>query len=134
VQGGTAIAGLQRAFSLQDWDALRECFAPEALISDHRTLGFERFDREGWVEWVRLFAELASDLRAEPFAVPAFGAHGAISLVRVSGTQREGGAFEHVFAGVFATAGGRIVRYDLFDLTDLDDAFARYAEIEAEHR
>jgi class 3 adenylate cyclase/ketosteroid isomerase-like protein len=131
LRGLATIARFRRAFDAHDLDAFRECLAPEAVLHEHRTLGFVPRDREAWMEWTRQFVELAPDVRAEVIAIPAMGPCGTLSLVRVVGTQRDGGPFEYVFAGVFETAGDRIVRYDFFDIGDLDGAQARYAEIEA---
>jgi hypothetical protein len=125
------LARFRRAYDAHDFDAMRACLAPEFAFQDHRMLGLApTSDRDHFIEWTRQFVELAPDLRAEVIAIPAMGPTCMLSVARVFGTQREGGAFEQVFAGVFECRDDRILRYDLFDAGDLAGARARYAEIE----
>jgi hypothetical protein len=58
-----------------------------------------------------------------------------VRVLRLFGTQRDGGEFENVFLGISLTDGERIERYELFDIDDVDDvdaALARFAELCAE--
>ncbi len=44
----------------------------------------------------------------------------------------DGGPFENVFAAVALTDGDRIQRYEIFDVTDAEQALARFAELSGE--
>jgi len=52
-----------------------------------------------------------------------------VRVLRLFGTQRDGGEFENVFLGVSLTDGERIQRYELFDIDDVDAALARFEEL-----
>jgi hypothetical protein len=66
------------------------------VICDHRRLGFETFDREGWLASLGVFAELAPDVRSEPFRILAWNRRGRVSLTRVLGMTRDGAEFENL--------------------------------------
>ncbi|HUI27315.1 MAG TPA: hypothetical protein VL403_14635, partial [Candidatus Kryptonia bacterium] len=55
---------------------------------------------------------------------------GRVDAQRVFGTMPDGGgAFENVFIRVIVTAGDRISHYEIFDVGDVDQALARFAEL-----
>ena len=119
------------AFTRHDWDGLRRCLAEQAVVWDRRPLGFETFDREGWLASLRVLAELAPDVRSEPLRLLAWNRRGRASLTRVSGTTRDGAEFETVFVSVFVAPGAQIERFERFDLAELDSALARFEELTA---
>ena len=129
--GQAAIAALGRGFTRHAWDEVRACFAPDGVMQDHRTLGFGELGVEGWIDSLRVFSELAPDVRMEPLRILAWNARGRVSLVRVHGT-REGGAFENLFVSLAFTPGDRIQRFEFFDVADAPRALARFAELSAE--
>jgi ketosteroid isomerase-like protein len=45
------------------------------------------------------------------------------------GTQLDGGEFENLFVAVTIVGSGRIQRHELFEIEDLDQAFARFEEL-----
>jgi hypothetical protein len=130
--GQAAIAALGDAVTRHDWEAVRRCFTADGATLDHRTLGLDAFRADEWVESLRAFADLAPDVSVEPFAILAWNDHGRVSLTRVVGTQRSGGAFENVFVGVAMTRGDRIARFEFFDAEDAGRALARFEELCAE--
>jgi hypothetical protein len=117
------------AFTRHDWDGLRRCLAEEAVVVDRRRLGFETFDREGWLTSLRALAELAPDVRSEPLRVLASNPRGRAALTRVVGTTRDGAEFENVFVSLFVAPGAQIERFERFELAELDRALARFEEL-----
>ena len=103
--------------------------AEDASVCDHRRLGFETFDREGWLASLAVFAELAPDVRSEPFRILAWNRRGRASLTRVLGTTRDGAEFENLLVSVFLAPGDRIQRFEMFDVTDVERALARFEEL-----
>jgi hypothetical protein len=128
--GQAAIAGLARGFTRRAWDEVRACFTPDAVMEDHRTLGFGELGVEGWLDSLRTLPELAPDVQMEPLRILAWSTRGCVSLVRVCGT-REGGAFENLLLSVGFTPGDRIQRLEVFDVADAERALARFATLDA---
>jgi class 3 adenylate cyclase/ketosteroid isomerase-like protein len=128
--GQAAIAVQAGAFTRHDWASLRACFSDDAATEDHRQLGLGSFPIDGWIDSLRAFAALAPDVSLEPIRILAWNERGRVSVLRVRGT-REGGPFENVFVGLAATRGGRIQRYEFFDVGDAERALARFAELGA---
>jgi hypothetical protein len=129
IGGQAPIAALHLAIARHDWEALRGCLAPDAVIHDHRPLRLGELGPDPWVESLRVQVELAPDVNAEAFRILAWNRHGRVHLMRVFGTLREGGPFENVFVTVFLTEGDRIQRQEFFDLADADRALARFEEL-----
>jgi hypothetical protein len=126
--GQAAIAALARGFTRRAWDEVRACFTPDAVMQDHRTLGFGELGVEGWLDSLRTLPELAPDVQMEPLRILAWSTRGCVSLVRVYGTH-EGGAFENLLLSVGFTPGDRIQRLEVFDVADAERALARFAEL-----
>ncbi len=129
--GRDPVSELGVAFTRHAWEELRSCLAEDAAICDHRRLGYETFDREGWLASLAVFAELAPDVRSEPFRVLAWNRRGRASLTRVLGTTRDGAEFENLLVSVFLAPGDRILRFEMFDIADVDRALARFEELTA---
>src|SRR5439155_19286519 len=55
--------------------------------------------------------------------------YGSVSLVRLFGTLRAGGAFESPNLSVTTVADGRIRRLEMFELEHVDAALARFAAL-----
>jgi ketosteroid isomerase-like protein len=131
-----AVAGWGRTFAESDWDVVRSHWSGDAVISDHRALRFGAalgdLGRDAYLDSLRALAELAPDARTEAPRYLAWNQWGVVRVVRLFGTQRDGGEFENVFLGVLMTDGDRIERYELFDIDDVDAALARFEELCAE--
>jgi hypothetical protein len=125
-----AITAFGDSFRRRDWAACHGCYTGDAVMQDHRRLGFGSVSIDGWVESWRVLVELAPDVSAEQFRLLVWSERGRVSVMRQHGT-REGGPFESVFVGVFLTRGDHIERYELFDLEDTERALARFAELSA---
>jgi hypothetical protein len=125
-EGQAAIA----SFRLGRRDGGRGCFTDDAVIEDHRTLGFGSMSLDEWIESWRVLVELAPDVSADMLRILTWSERGRVAVMLQHGT-REGGPFESVFIPVFLTRGDHIERYELFDLADADRALARFAELSA---
>ena len=133
VGGQAPIATLIQAFNGRDWAALRAVLAEEAAVLDRRTLGLGELGAGAWIDSLRALAELAGDVRMEPFRILAWNGRGRVSVTRMHGT-RDGGAFENLLVTLALTRGDRIERFELFDPADAERALARFAELsEASH-
>jgi len=131
VAGRDPVTELGVAFTRHAWEDLRSCLAEDVEICDHRRLGFEPFDRERWLESLAVFAELAPDVRSEPFRILAWNRRGRASLTRVLGTTRDGAEFENLLVSVFLAPGDRILRFEMFEIADVERALARFEELTA---
>jgi hypothetical protein len=130
IGGQAPIAALSRAFTRHDWETVRGCLAPDAVVCDRRALSvIGTVDRDRFVEFTRTFDELAPDVGGETLRIVTWNHRGRVDVVRQFGTILDGGAFEHVIVRVFVTDGARIQRYELFDVGDTDRAVARFAEL-----
>jgi hypothetical protein len=115
----------------RNWAAwYRGCFTDDAVLQDHRRLGFGSMSLDEWIESWRVLIELAPDVSADLLRILAWSERGRVSVARQHGT-REGGPFESVFVQVFLTRGARIERYEIFDLEDAERALVRFAELSA---
>jgi hypothetical protein len=81
------------AWNARDWETVRELWAEDFTIADHRALSvMDGLGRERYVESIRAQAELAPDVVTEMFRVLAIDHHGSVTMWRTSGTY-DGGAF-----------------------------------------
>ena len=115
----------------RDWDGLVACCAPAFVAHDHRLVGWGTLgDAAAWVESLRVLAELAPDVGFRtPDHVRISDRGWILAGGGWSGT-RDGGAFEIVTIAVCEVDEvGRIRQVDLYELTQLDQALARFAAI-----
>jgi ketosteroid isomerase-like protein len=118
-----------RAFAARDWDALAATLAPDLVVHDHRLLGWETLHGPAqYIEALRSLTDLAPDVRLRLDHIETSG-RSALYVPVWEGTH-EGGAFESpsVFVAELDER-DRIRRFDQYDLTQLGDARARYADL-----
>jgi hypothetical protein len=128
--GGQApLVALSVAMARHDWETLRGCMAPDAVVHDHRMLSLGELGPDQWVESLRVRVDLAPDVKPEWFRILAWNRHGRVSVARAFGTLRDGGPFENVFVVVALVEGDRLQRFEIFDVTDADRALARFEEL-----
>ena len=129
--GGQApILALRRAFARHDWEAVRACLDPDAVVRDHRMLGLDVSTGDDWLESVRVLADLGSDVDAQTLKILAWNRDGRVDVTRLGGTMPHGGgAFENIMVAVNVTAGDRLQRCEFFDVGDADQAVARFEEL-----
>jgi class 3 adenylate cyclase/ketosteroid isomerase-like protein len=123
------ILALNEAVSARDWDTFMGLFTPDALIRDHRRLGFGRLDPERWRDSLRALTEIAPDLTVGPLRLLAWNERGRVNMTRAFGHGQEDAAFENLSLAVILIEGERIRSYEAFDLEDVDRALARFEEL-----
>ena len=105
----------------------------DLVVEDHRHAGLGRIEgRNAYHESNVVLWELAPDQRLEiGWSWPAVDRHGFVVTGRRVGTLANGGAFEseYVFLGI--GSGGRITRFEFFEIDVLDAALARFADLSA---
>jgi ketosteroid isomerase-like protein len=132
----TATAGFVDAFNANDRATFAAFFARDLVVDDHRRTGMGRLEgADAYAASVATLLDLAEVSHIEDGWIwPAFDRHGAITVVRRSGTIRDGGEFEVEHLNLFTVAGGRITRMEFFELEDIDKAKARLIELRPERR
>jgi ketosteroid isomerase-like protein len=127
------IADLCDAFDAHDPARWRALCADDLVYADHRRTGLGHLEGpDAFVESLVALWDLAPLTRVEAgWFWPAYGRHGAVTVVRRSGTLPEGGAFESEYLELFVQAGGRATHLELFELGDLDAALARFEALRA---
>jgi hypothetical protein len=129
-RGGQApLVALSLAMARHDWETLRGCLAPDAVVHDHRMLSLGELGPDEWVESLRVRVDLAPDVKPEWFRILAWNRHGRVSVARAFGMLRDGGPFENVFVVVALVEGDRLQRFEIFDVADADRALARFEEL-----
>ena len=121
------------AYRDRDWTALRELFAPDATLVDHRSIGQGWNDRDDFVASSRAVVELVPDVR---HVVRRLAVGGATSLAdgEASGTTTDGSRYSWSYQLVVQWARGRITRMEIFDTTDEAAARSRLEELARELR
>ncbi len=93
---------------------------------DHRTLGMGSLDRDGWIDRLHAFREVAPDRRMRILHIPRVSRDGAVSIA----TGTDEGGFEWTLVGVSRIADGRIARSEFFDPDDLATALDRFEKLD----
>jgi hypothetical protein len=121
-----------RAAAARDWEQLASVFAPDLLIEDHRPLGvFTVRSRDEYVASVRSLLELRPEARLRVDHVLALDDRRSLTVVHWEGVE----TFE-IPAAVVTEYGldGVRRREDVYSLEQLDEAWARFAELGREQR
>jgi hypothetical protein len=121
----------RRPYLDRDWYAFAATHAPDVVIHDHRLLGWGTLHGvEALLRTQQVLVELAPDTRLRDNHVIT-SEHGFLVSALLFGT-RDGGAFELAFLRVEEiNAAGKIYRIDRYDVDKVDDALARFAELDA---
>lgn len=118
------------AIAGSDWDSVIALCAPTFVEYDHRHLAVLGTTRgaEAWARNFSVLAELAPDTVGR-FDHLQYRGHGCLFQLTWSGT-RGGGYYEIVHVGVIELDGeGRFARADIYDVDQLDEVHARFAEV-----
>jgi hypothetical protein len=121
----------RNAFARRDWAALAARMAPDVVVHDHRLLGWETVrGADAYAETLHSLVDLAPDTRLR-LDHAEMSQRGLLWIGAWVGT-REGGAFETPWITVSEhDARGIVLRFDQYDLAQLDAARARFAELAA---
>jgi ketosteroid isomerase-like protein len=127
---GRPVVEIFEALSNRDPARVRANLADDLVVHDRRRIGMGLLEgADAWLESIVALWELATEVEWTPLFHLALGRHGLVGVGEISGTLRGGGAFEVLGVSLFTVAGGRINRFELFELEDADAALARFAEL-----
>jgi hypothetical protein len=119
-----------RAMQAHDVAAMRAALDDDIVMIDHRRTGVgEVAGADAYIESFQAVLEQSDDCTADVLYHVAVAPHGSLSIGRMFGTLRHGGAFESVFVRINRYEDGRNVGTELFELEDLEHAKARFAEL-----
>jgi SnoaL-like domain len=120
------------AFARRDWDVLAALMAKDVVVDDHRLIGWERVrGARDYVQTLHSLVDLAPDAQLHLDHVET-ATRGLLWIGAWVGT-REGGAFEMPWITVSEHDGrGIVLRIDQYDLGQLPEARARFAELGTE--
>lgn len=131
--GIAPMLALGTALQDRDWEAARDCYAPDAVLLDHRPLGFGALDRDEWIAALRASDDLSVSLGWDAVRILTWSEQGFVVGIRRLGTIAAGGGpFENDLHLTALVANGRFQRYELFGEADPERAVARFAELCAE--
>ena len=114
------------AWNARDFDALRALATPVYVGQDHRRLlwGSMLSDPAVWIRSLQIMVEIAPDFRCRIDRVLCLAERGAFVEAVEMGT-RDGGAFETRYFWVTEVDdAGRMPRFDLYDIDQIDQARA----------
>jgi hypothetical protein len=119
-----------RAYHARDLAALRAAIPAGFRLHDHRRTGVGDIEgAEAYLASVGALFEQTHDLALEFLYHAGVSEPAVLSVTRMSGTLREGGAFESLFVSLFyLDARGRAVT-ETYELEDLPRAQERFAEL-----
>jgi hypothetical protein len=128
-----ALIGIRRAQSQRDWDALRQIYANDVVLDDHRPAGAgEQRGVEFVLDYDRAMVELAPTYRLVVRRHLAIGDHIALAELVSGSDDTEGDVGRYEVASLIISVHGpegRITRTERFAIDDLDAAWTRYREL-----
>ena len=128
LRAGNEVVRLYRA---HDWDGHRELLADGFVAVDHRTIGLGTTDRDGYISFLRDYAEVVAEMSTIAVTVHCRGRVVLTSNV-ASGDDPRRCAVEYALHSLLVVDGtGRVERMEWFDPDDWDAALARLDELGA---
>ena len=116
-----------RGLNGHDLVRARTGLCDDFVIDDHRRTGIGRLEgADAYIASIAVAYELAPDLRIDVLHGVATAAHGRVLLVRASGTNTEGGAFESIYLALVRYRDEKVAAYEFFEPEHLDAALARF--------
>jgi ketosteroid isomerase-like protein len=119
-----------RGLNAHDLVRVRAGLCDDFVLEDHRRTGMGRVEgAENYVASVAAAHELSPDMRMDAVYSAAAERHGRLALVRVSGTNREGGAFESFYFVLTRYRDEKVAGFEFYEPEDLERALARFEEL-----
>ncbi|HYZ68086.1 MAG TPA: BTAD domain-containing putative transcriptional regulator [Mycobacterium sp.] len=119
---------LHEAGNRHDWDEIATHLADASYVN-HRELGIEGADTADYLTSIRMFASLVPNLRSEAAEVLAYSAKGLVAYMVLKGTSTDGVAIEIPHIHLALLDGDRVTHFETFDPEQLDQALARFDEL-----
>jgi hypothetical protein len=121
---------LMLRFNDHDLAGMRAALADDVVVHDRRRAGMGLVKgANAYLESLAALWRLTPDIGIDMGFELARERHGLVTAVRDVGTLPEGGTFERPMVTVAIVTGGRVTRYEFFELEDVDAALARFAEL-----
>jgi ketosteroid isomerase-like protein len=120
-----------RAFNDHDLSRFGATLHDAFVFHDHRRTGVGTLERGTYLASVRPLFEGAPDVSSEDLYCIATEQHGYLAIGRDSGTLREGGEFESIYARIVLYRDGRIVGMEQFEPEHVHLARARFEALRA---
>lgn len=123
----------RRSLEVWDLDRHRDLMAEDFVMVDRRELGWPEFDRDGYIEMQRVYAEAFS---FQPISLLQRNGHvvgrAGLATTETRGVSSDGVAYEWVFHGIGQRDDtGRISRLELFAEDDFEAALGRLDQLGA---
>jgi len=118
-----------RAWNNHDLERLCAMFPKDYVFHDRRRTGVGRLVGEDWLASLSALWALSPDARLELLHLIELAPHGTLIMVRMSGTNVEGGDWESLYLNVNIFDGDQPISSELFEPEDLDAARARFEEL-----
>jgi class 3 adenylate cyclase/tetratricopeptide (TPR) repeat protein len=123
------IARIRHAVNARDEEAIAACVAPDAPIRMHTQIaGGLSVDRRELVRGLQRGDDVGFN-RFIPRHVPRLSSSAAVTVTGSQGEVEGGGTFESTFVIVLSQRGGICRTMDVYDLDQLDRAYARFDEL-----
>jgi ketosteroid isomerase-like protein len=116
-------------YNRRDWNDLRRLVTDDFVVVDERVTGWGTVDREQFVRLYQQLQEMAPDAFMLSVVVHRVAVYGSAQRIRITGTVPEGGPFELLFEAVTILRGGRLARFDLLVLGQVDEALRRLDQL-----
>jgi SnoaL-like domain len=121
-----------QGFNDRDEERIRAVLAEDLVFDDHRLAGVGRLKGvDAYIASQEAMWQLAPDARSDLLAF-FVGPHGVIAAGRSHGTGLEGGALERLILNLWIVAGGRIQRFEMLEVDQVDAALARFEELRSD--
>ncbi len=119
--------------NVQDWDALRELYAPDMRFVDHRLVGWGELEgRDAYLEIGRGMAALTLEMNTSAETLAA-GRSAIVTRFVYTGRLVEGGGdFEIAGVALALVENEQCTHFEIFEATDASAALERFEEIGAE--
>ena len=112
-----------------DLAGARTGLCDDFVLEDRRRTGMGHLEGgDAYIASVAVAYELTGELHVRPLYTAAIAPHGRVVMIRVAGTNTEGGAFESYCAALVLYRDERIASFEFFEPEELDAALARLAE------
>jgi ketosteroid isomerase-like protein len=119
-----------RSANARDWDAVRDCYADDVKVVDHRAIGWEDLTgSDAIVELFQSWVDVAPDAELWFETLGGDDVHMALRIGGHGHAAAGGGAYQYVTTLVAVVRDGRIAYGEHFGADEDDAALARLEEL-----
>jgi class 3 adenylate cyclase/ketosteroid isomerase-like protein len=111
------------AWSAHDIAQIAEMMAPDLVVEEHRHAGQGVISgKAAYLETLKVIFQLYGETRLETIEFVVHNERGMVSISRMRGRDVEGGEIEILFTQATRIRDRQLVRFDIFEIEDLDQA------------